>query len=172
MSHTGTRDFKLGFIHRILGWSTSIVLGLGCSLGAGCVPLDAQAPACLAPEECASGYRCVDRICVAELDMSSDRAVLPDVHDPTWDCEMPLPCTLADATGACAAGTSDCIGRCMPAQPRPAVEVCDDIDNDCDGIDDFEDEDIRGHGDPCEAAAAIGSCRQGTMMRLGQRCLA
>ncbi|NMC44460.1 MAG: hypothetical protein GYA46_11130 [candidate division Zixibacteria bacterium] len=63
--------------------------------------------------------------------------------------------------GVCAAGIRYCVAGMWWCEPNesPAEEVCDGLDNDCNGV---TDDNIPGIGEPCNTGN-IGPCAAGTM---------
>ena len=75
--------------------------------------------------------------------------VWADTADALATCEPDSACEVANEFGTCS-GAWQCDGKDGPicSAPTPAEELCDDIDNDCDGtVDDFLCDDL----DPCTA---------------------
>ncbi len=75
-------------------------------------------------------------------------------------------CTPEGATGACAAGQRLCVAGWLTCQaPSPSAEVCDGVDNDCDGTKDNGTQASLGTGTPCETACGDGAttCFQGAI---------
>jgi MYXO-CTERM domain-containing protein len=94
---------------------------------------------------------------------------------PWSDCDGPDPsgedatCTVSDAVGVCAVGQRLCVAGWLSCQGgSPSTEVCDGLDNDCDGEVDNGTPENLGEGYPCENACGQGvsQCLEG-----GVRCV-
>jgi MYXO-CTERM domain-containing protein len=115
------------------------------------------------------------------------RSTYPSIKEPTWDCSNPLDCANdADyndfvfivegivcegggqacntgGLGVCAFGVTDCAvngmpGACVPVT-APSAETCDNVDNDCDGTTDEDDDPVNPLcPDPSTPICFNGSC--------------
>ncbi len=82
---------------------------------------------------------------------------------PWSACEGPDPagadaaCSVDGETGACAVGRKLCVAGWLTCQPAAATtEVCDGLDNDCDGVVDNGTPASLGEGYPCANACGAG----------------
>jgi MYXO-CTERM domain-containing protein len=85
-----------------------------------------------------------------------------DGPDPTGD----VGCTVAGGVGACAAGRSLCVAGWLTCEPEAAAtELCDGIDNDCDGVTDNGTPASLGEGYPCpgDCGAGVSRCIDGAV---------
>jgi len=75
-----------------------------------------------------------------------------------------LPCDTG-LLGACSVGHTDCAGEGEPAVCRPVIqkgpEVCDNVDNDCDGVVDNGDTLCSGDKPICFQGMCVGTCANG-----------
>jgi hypothetical protein len=91
----------------------------------------------------------------------------------SWsDCEGPDPtgseasCTVTGGLGACAAGQRLCVAGWLTCQAlAPATDVCDGLDNDCDGVVDNGTPESLGEGYPCKNSCGDGKsvCVEGAV---------
>jgi hypothetical protein len=108
----------------------------------------------------------LDNDCDGEIDEADPRAGKPCFPPSLQGCDPET----GGCQGTCALGTWSCLPGglvCQNATP-PAADVCDRLDNDCDGRTD-EDFDLAndprfcgGCGNVCDLANAINGCAQGT----------
>ena len=87
------------------------------------------------------------------LDNDCDGTVDDGVSGTGESCDTGLP-------GVCAAGTTECSGgsvACL-ANVEPTAEICDNLDNDCDGT---ADDGVSGTGESCDTGLP-GVCAAGT----------
>jgi hypothetical protein len=113
--------------------------------------------------------------CVAHVLPGVERCLNDGVDD---DCNgviddvpgLGAACTVPGASGACAAGTYQCMGGSLPecAGAAPTRETCNGVDDDCDGTVD-EDEGATVTCVVCEPACAAGQlCADGVCCDVGR----
>jgi MYXO-CTERM domain-containing protein len=91
-----------------------------------------------------------DNDCDGQIDENLTQACYPLGYGPATGCTAPGSCT-----GACHAGTQACTGGAWAACTGaviPSTEVCDNVDNDCDGEVD------EGLTQACQNSNGFGTC--------------
>ena len=110
-----------------------------CVGGVGCANVPVTGGACDDGDACTSGTTCVQGRCTHGAPLSCDDGNICtfDVCDATAGCHnlvQPMPQTCG--TGACERSVDLCEGGvfhdCVPGEPAP--EVCNGLDDDCDGL--------------------------------------
>jgi MYXO-CTERM domain-containing protein len=75
-----------------------------------------------------------------------------------------MPCTVPDLQGACSLGRTDCAGEGQTGMCRPIInpgaELCDNVDNDCNGIVD-DGEGLCPGTQVCDKGSCIATCSTG-----------
>ncbi len=146
-------------IPRVLKLCTPCLDDLQCNGGA-CLNIDGQtscASSCTGPEDCSNGYQCAP-------DSSGQRPgsyCQPVSGSCTCNIDFDggqRSCAATNELGACF-GVETCdptVGWLGCDAPSPSPEVCDGMDNDCNGI---VDDNVFGAGQQCDVAVAgVGSC--------------
>ena len=87
------------------------------------------------------------------LDNDCDGTVDEDVPGTGESCDTGLPGVCADGVTQCVDGSLTCL-----ASVEPTAEICDNLDNDCDGT---PDDDVAGTGESCDTGLP-GVCADGT----------
>jgi len=127
-------------------------------LGGSCVPFGGDAvclmPCGLVPDACPSGFVCASG-------GAEDGHCVPDSGTCTCTAENEgalRPCASVNGLGACQ-GFEQCdpaVGWTGCTAPTPVAEVCDGLDNDCDGA---VDEDLPQAGAACDLTVeGVGTC--------------
>jgi hypothetical protein len=117
-----------------------------------CIPFDSGRfclRACPTGTECPEGYGCTDGVCFPQTRSCTCRSEL--------QVGLTRSCFRENAAGACV-GTQTCqLGTgWSPCSARtPTAEICDGIDNNCNGIVDGQ---VPGAGDVCQNSNAFGIC--------------
>jgi len=115
--------------------------------------------------ECKLGQiECIPDVAPGELQEKCNG--LDDDCDSTADDGEPesgLACVVPGKLGECAKGMSKCVAgkvECL-SDYVPADEICDGLDNDCNGK---SDETVPGAGEACAVPGAQGECANGQML--------
>jgi hypothetical protein len=101
-----------------------------CSTGDACFPRACRNNRCvaLAPIDCDDGDPCTEDACNPTSGECSHEPVTPDVDGDGY--RRPLPGYLPGAPGSCG---NDCNDLSAAAYPG-GIEICDGVDNDCNGV--------------------------------------
>jgi len=132
----------------------------GDCYGGTCITLDNQnvcvSPCGAADSSCADGYSCTD---LGSAGTPLERCV-PDTNSCVCSIDtagQTRTCKFKNAFGTCF-GEETCdaaLGWTGCNAPAPAAEVCDGLDNNCNGV---ADDGVVAPTDPCESTNAFGTC--------------
>jgi MYXO-CTERM domain-containing protein len=77
-------------------------------------------------------------------------------------CPSDMPCEVPDQVGPCAVGRTQCVGGEVECQPitTPTPELCDGVDNDCNGESD-DAPDLCRAGEACVRGSCVPVCFEG-----------
>jgi hypothetical protein len=142
--------------------------------------------ACSSPDDCVSGYACVEGECAAPLSLGLDAGGCQTVeicdNGLDDDCDGFIDCADADCAAAacgeagqvCAGAWCICSGNGGPPQ-LPELSCADQVDNDCNGLTDCEDPGCAGvacgpFGRVCTGAGCVCSGNGGVPEVSETRC--
>lgn len=135
----------------LVGWAS----GVGCADDGGSTGTTARAVECSEEGTCAAGEACVEGWCMPECTTDADCLAgvcivgLCEFTPEPWTCR---------AGADCPAGSVCEAGVCVFAGCVPAVEVCNGLDDDCDGM---VDEEFDLATDPANCGACGNACAAG-----------
>lgn len=78
-------------------------------------------------------------------------------------CPSDMPCEVPDQVGPCAVGRTQCVGSDVECQPitTAVAEICDGVDNDCNGIPD-DGPNLCPGGETCVRGTCVPVCFEGS----------